>query len=125
MVVNLLFLVLFIALAVLCGWLTWRAIRARRLWVKIAGGLGAGLLTVLFAALALTGGRGIAATYFPGAPAAPDLTVAGTPEQIARGDYQGDYRLDRATGEYIPTNYRDPLEQYFLLAPTTAQAGTA
>ena len=87
MVVNLLFLVLFIALAVLCGWLTWRAIRARRLWVKIAGGLGAGLLTVLFAALALTGGRGIAATYFPGAPAAPDLTVAGTPEQIARGDY--------------------------------------
>ena len=41
MVVNLLFLVLFIALAVLCGWLTWRAIRARRLWVKIAGGLGA------------------------------------------------------------------------------------
>ncbi|MCB8918124.1 MAG: aminotransferase class V-fold PLP-dependent enzyme [Ardenticatenaceae bacterium] len=45
--------------------------------------------------------------------------------QIARGDYQGDYRLDRATGEYIPTNYRDPLEQYFLLAPTTAQAGTA
>ena len=87
MVVNLLFLVLFITLTVLSGWLTWRAIRARRLWVKIAGGLGAGLLTVLFAALALTGGRGIAATYFPGAPAAPDLSVAGTPEQIARGDY--------------------------------------
>lgn len=87
MIVNLLFLVLFIALAVLCGWLTWRAIRARRLWVKIAGGLGAGLLTVLFAAIAFTGGRGVADTYFPGAPAAPDLSVAGTPEQIARGDY--------------------------------------
>jgi len=84
---NLLFLVLFSVLTVLFGWLTWRAIRARRLWVKIAGGVGAGVVTLLFAAIALTGGRGVAATYFPGAPAAPNLTVAATPEQIARGEY--------------------------------------
>ena len=84
---NLLFLILFSVLTVLFGWLTWRAIRARRLWVKIAGGIGAGLLTLTFAVLTLTGGRGVAATYFPGAPAAPNLTVAATPEQIARGEY--------------------------------------
>ncbi len=87
MIVNLLILLIVIALAVFCGWLTWRAVRAQRLWVKIAGGIGAGLLTLLFAALAFFGGKGIAVAYAPGAPAAPDLTVAGTPEQIARGDY--------------------------------------
>jgi cytochrome c5 len=87
MIGNLLWLVLFIGLAVLCGWLTWRAMRARRLWVKLAGGIGAGLLTLLFVVIAFTGGRGVAATYFPGAPAAPNLSVAATPEQIARGEY--------------------------------------
>lgn len=55
--------------------------------MKIAGGIGAGLLTLLFAAIAFFGGRGIATVYFPGAPAAPNLTVAATPEQIARGEY--------------------------------------
>lgn len=84
---NLLWLVLFIGLTVLCGWLTWRAIRARRMWIKIAGGIGAGLLTLLFAAIAFFGGRGIATVYLAGAPAAPNLTVAATPEQIARGEY--------------------------------------
>jgi mono/diheme cytochrome c family protein len=87
MIGNLLFLIGFVVLTVLGGWLTWRAIRSRRLWVKIVGGAGAGLLTLLLAAIAFMGGSGIAATYFPGAPAAPDLTVAGAPEQIARGEY--------------------------------------
>ena len=36
-------------------------------------------------------------------------------ERVARGDYNGDYRLDRATGEYTPANYADPLAQHFLL----------
>ena len=81
------FLTLFLVLTVLCGWLTWRAIRARRLWVKIAGGIGAGLLTLLFGVIAFFGGQGVAATYFPGAAPAPDLTVAGAPEQVARGEY--------------------------------------
>ncbi len=34
---------------------------------------------------------------------------------IARGDYHGDYALDRATGEYRPRNFHEPLEDYFLL----------
>ena len=87
MISNFLFLALFIGLAVLFGWLTWRAIRARKLWVKIVGGIGAGLLTVLCVVIAFFGGKGITATYFPGADPAPNLTVAGTPEQVARGEY--------------------------------------
>ena len=37
--------------------------------------------------------------------------------RIARGDYRGDYVLDRASGEYTPRGFREPLEEYFLLEP--------
>ena len=87
MFVNLLFFVITIGLAVLFGWLTWKAIRAHKLWVKILGGIGAGLLTLLFVVIAFLGGKGIASVYFPSSPPPSDLKVAGTPEQIARGDY--------------------------------------
>jgi len=87
MIANLLVLLLFIGLIVLFGWLTYRAIRARKMWVKIVGGIAAGLVTLLLVAVTFFGAKGVAATYFPGAPAAPDLTVAATPEQIARGGY--------------------------------------
>lgn len=87
MIANLLILFLMVVLAVLFAWLTYRAVRARKLWVKIVGGLAAGVPALLVAVIAFTGGKGIAATYFPGAAPAPQLTVAGTPEQIARGEY--------------------------------------
>jgi len=38
-----------------------------------------------------------------------------TLERIVQGDYQGDYRLERGSGEYIPANYQEPLADYFLL----------
>lgn len=84
---NILILLVVIGLAVLFGWLTWKAARAQRLWVKITGGLGAGLLTLVLAAIAFFGGKGIVVVMFPGAPAAPNLKVEGSPEQIARGEY--------------------------------------
>ena len=87
MFVNILILIVLIALVVLFAWLTVRAVRAKRLWIKIAGGIGAGLLTLMFIAVAFMGAKGVAAAYFPGVPAAPTLTAAGTPEQIARGEY--------------------------------------
>lgn len=34
---------------------------------------------------------------------------------IARGGYRGEYVLDRASGEYSPRNYEEPLADYFLL----------
>lgn len=87
MLANIILWLIALLVTLLCGWLTWRAIRAKRMWVKIAGGLGAGLLTLILLALTFFGGKGIAVAYFPGAPDAPDLTVAATPEQVARGDY--------------------------------------
>jgi cytochrome c553 len=84
---NVLLVVVVLTLTVGAGWLTWQAVRARRWWVKLAGGLGAGLLTLVCGAFAFASGRGLALYYFPGAPPAPELTVAGTPEQVARGEY--------------------------------------
>jgi hypothetical protein len=87
MVGNIIILLIVIGLTLLFGWLIYRAVRAKKLWVKIVGGLGTGLLTLVFAAVAFFGGKGVAAIYFPDATPAPDLTVAGTLEQIARGEY--------------------------------------
>lgn len=87
MFVNLLVLIVVIFVAMFFGRLTVRAIKAQRLWVKILGGLGVGLLTIAFAALSFAGVRGFCAGYFPGAEPAPEFTVERTPEQIARGEY--------------------------------------
>jgi selenocysteine lyase/cysteine desulfurase len=38
-------------------------------------------------------------------------------QRVSRGDYHGDYTLDRPTGEYRPRDFREPLEEYFLLEP--------
>lgn len=87
MTTNIILWLVVLVLTVGAGWLTWRAVRAQRMWVKIAGGIGAGLLTLLLAAVTVFSGKGILAVLYPGAPAASDLKVAATPEQIARGDY--------------------------------------
>lgn len=87
MLVNILIFLVLVLLTIGAGWLTWRAVRAKRRWIKIAGGLGAGILTLVLAAVALLGSKGIAMLYFPAAKPVPDLKVEGTPEQIARGEY--------------------------------------
>ena len=38
-------------------------------------------------------------------------------EQITNGNYDGDYRLVRSTGEYVPAGFRDPLDHHFTLEP--------
>ncbi len=38
-------------------------------------------------------------------------------QRIGRGDYRGDYVLDRQTGEYHPQGFEEPLEEYFILEP--------
>jgi hypothetical protein len=37
--------------------------------------------------------------------------------RVARGAYEGDYRLEPASGEYVPAGYAERLGDYFLLAP--------
>ena len=87
MTVNLLILLALLALTIFCGWLTVRAVRAHRMWVKVAGGLAGGLLTLFLATLVFLGASGFVRLYSPGAPPAPALAVAGTDAQIARGSY--------------------------------------
>lgn len=87
MFINLLIFLIVIALTVGAGWLTWRATHAHRLWVKMTGGLGAGLLTLVLVAVTLLGGKGIAMLYFPSAPPISNLNIEGTPGQVARGEY--------------------------------------
>lgn len=62
---NILGLLVLALLAALLGWLTRRSWGAKRGWVKWPGMVLAGLFTLIFAL----------------------LTVAGTPEQIARGEH--------------------------------------
>lgn len=87
MFVNLLVLLIVLAIAFFFGRLTVRAVKAQRMWVKILGGLGAGLLTLVFAALSFWGIKGMMTVYSPKVEAASDLKVDATPEQVARGEY--------------------------------------
>jgi selenocysteine lyase/cysteine desulfurase len=36
-------------------------------------------------------------------------------DRVRRGDYRGDYRVDAASGEYVPRSYRDPAAEEFSL----------
>lgn len=84
MIGNILILLVVIGLVVLFGWLTYRAVRAKKLWVKIVGGLLANLVMLVLTAVAFFGGKGLATVYSPNEMPVRDLQVAGTPEQVAR-----------------------------------------
>lgn len=87
MIANLIVLLLIIGLAVLFGWLTYRAIRARKLAIKIPGIILAGLLTLVFAAISAVGAVGLVKMNATTAISVPNLKVEGTPAQVARGKY--------------------------------------
>jgi mono/diheme cytochrome c family protein len=85
---NLVVLLVVIAITIGLGYLTFRLARSsKRRLIKIPAVLLTGLLTLVLAAISFIGAKGLAATYTPVAVAAPILTVQGTPEQIARGQY--------------------------------------
>lgn len=87
MFINILSLIIIIAISVFLGWLTIRAVKNKRLWVKILGGLGAGLLTLIFLLLSAAGIKGFFGIYFAGTEPALDIRVEGTLEQVSRGEY--------------------------------------
>ena len=87
MLVNLISLFVLLALVVLLGWLTVRAWQAKRAWLKWPGVILAGLLTLLFALVTLVIGKGVYDLYRPYPVAAVAVSIAGTPEQLARGEY--------------------------------------
>lgn len=87
---NLVVLVILIALVALFGWLTYRAIRAKKMWVKIVGGILGVVATLFFVALTFAMGKGFTTMYMPPSTLDANLKVEGTPEQIARGKYIAD-----------------------------------
>ena len=87
MIGNLLTWLVIVVVTVVFGWLTWRAWRAKRWFVKWPGVVLSGLLTLVLAAVSVTDAIGLYRFYAPrGSPVAA-LQVAGTPEQIARGEH--------------------------------------
>ena len=87
MLVNVLSLLVVIALVVLLAWLVRRAWRARNAFLKWAGVVLAGLLTLLLVLVAVFGARGIIVANQPRNAPIPDIQISGTPEQIARGQH--------------------------------------
>ena len=84
---NLIALLILIVLVVLCAWLVRRAWKDKRWYIKWPGVVAGGLLTLLLAVATLVIGKGFYELYRPHPVAAVNVTIAGTPEQIARGEH--------------------------------------
>ena len=80
-------LLVFVLLTVILGWLTLKARRAQRAWAKWLGIVVAGLFTLVFALLTVVSVNGIYKLYRHNTVSMPEVTVAGTPDQIARGEH--------------------------------------
>jgi mono/diheme cytochrome c family protein len=84
---NFFTLIVLIALVVLFAWLTRRAWQAKRAWLKFPGAILLGLLTVVFALVTIVIGKGVYDLYRPYPVAPVNISIANTPEQIARGEH--------------------------------------
>ncbi len=87
MVLSLVSSIVVLAISVLLGWLALRAWRARNPFAKWIGGVLASLLTLIAAAIGILALVGYAKIYAPSTTPAPDMKVAGTPQQVERGRY--------------------------------------
>ena len=70
----------------LFAWLAYRAIRARRLWVKLAGGIPAGLLALVCGAATVLAAIGYSKINAVHPNPVPQLTAPVTKEAILRGE---------------------------------------
>ncbi len=87
MLVNIVVLLGFVAVVVLLAWLTRRAWNSKRTWLKYPGIILGGLLTLLFLLVTLVIGKGMFDLYRPYPVQAVNVSIAGTPEQITRGEH--------------------------------------
>ncbi len=84
---NILWLLGLVAIVVLFAWLTRRAWGSRRAWLKYPGIILGGLLTLLFLVVTLVIGKGMFELYRPYPVPAVNVSIAGTPDQVARGGH--------------------------------------
>jgi mono/diheme cytochrome c family protein len=80
-------LLVFALLTVSLGWLTYKVWGAQHGWIKWLGVVLAGLFTLVFALLTILGVMGTYKLFRSYNVSVPQVTVAGTPEQIARGEH--------------------------------------
>ena len=84
---NILIWLILVAASVLLGWLTVRAWRAKNAILKWGGVVLSGLLTVSLGVVSVVALIGLVKGYAPRNVSVPDLAVAGTQQQIKRGEY--------------------------------------
>jgi len=85
MIANIISMLVLVALVVLFAWLVKRAWGSKHWFVKWPGVVLSGLLTLVLAAATGMAGIGFYKLSAPQSNPTPDVKVAGTPEQIARG----------------------------------------
>jgi len=84
---NILIWLVIVAAAVLLGWLTFRAWRAKNKAVKWGGVVVSGLFTIVLALVSMIMLSGMVKAYALRSAPVPDLPAAGTREQVARGEH--------------------------------------
>jgi mono/diheme cytochrome c family protein len=72
---------------IMLAWAARRVWRSRNLWARWLGGVFVALGTLIFAALTIFAALGINKLFRRNTVSVPEVTVSGTPEQIARGDH--------------------------------------
>lgn len=87
MYINILLWLVMVAVCVLFGWLALRAWRARNTIVKWVGVVLSGLLTLALAIVSVVTLLGLVKSYAPKNYPIPNVKVAGTTEQIQRGEH--------------------------------------
>jgi len=87
MFINIFFLLVMMAVSVLFGWLTRRSWQTKNIFSKWGGSILSGLLSVLIGFASIVAVVGLVKAYSPRTAPVPDLKVAGTPEQIERGEH--------------------------------------
>jgi len=87
MLINILLWLVLLTFAVLFGWLTRRAFKARRRFIRWAGGVLSGLLTVILTLVVVVSAIGLFKLYGPHPVQAFSVSVANTPQQVARGEH--------------------------------------
>jgi mono/diheme cytochrome c family protein len=73
--------------AIVFGWLASRAWRARGAAARWLGGIFASLFTLILVALTVVGALGTYKLFRSNIVSVPDVTVSGTPAQVARGEH--------------------------------------
>ena len=87
MLVNILEFLVLVLLALLAGWLTSRAWRLKRRFIKWPSVILAGLLSLVFLFVTVVAGRGLYILYAPHPVAPLNVSIANTSAQVARGEH--------------------------------------